>query len=43
MVIWPSLVLDELAGRSNDARPACPQCRGDPSFLAVVAADVAVL
>jgi multiple sugar transport system substrate-binding protein len=43
MVIWSSFVLDELAGLSNDARPTCPQCRGDPSFLAVMAAGVAVL
>jgi multiple sugar transport system substrate-binding protein len=34
MVIWSSFVLDELAGLSNDARPTCPQCRADPSFLA---------
>jgi multiple sugar transport system substrate-binding protein len=34
MVIWSSFLLDELAGLSNDARPTCPQCRGDASFLA---------
>jgi multiple sugar transport system substrate-binding protein len=34
MVIWSSFVLDELAGLSNDARPSCPQCRSDKSFLA---------
>jgi multiple sugar transport system substrate-binding protein len=34
MIIWSSFVLDELAGLSNDARPTCPQCRADPSFLA---------
>jgi multiple sugar transport system substrate-binding protein len=34
MVIWSSFVLDELAGLSNDARPTCPQCRRDESFLA---------
>jgi multiple sugar transport system substrate-binding protein len=34
MVIWSSFVLDELAGLSNDARPTCPQCRSDKSFLA---------
>ena len=34
MVIWSSFVLDELAGLSNDARPTCPQCRRDKSFLA---------
>src|SRR5215216_6645590 len=34
MVIWSSFLLYELAGLSNDARPTCPQCRADPSFLA---------
>jgi multiple sugar transport system substrate-binding protein len=34
MVIWSSFLLDELAGLSNDARPTCPQCHRDPSFLA---------
>jgi multiple sugar transport system substrate-binding protein len=34
MVIWSSFLLDELAGLSHDARPSCPQCRGDASFLA---------
>jgi multiple sugar transport system substrate-binding protein len=34
MVIWSSFLLDELAGLSNDARPTCPQCHSDPSFLA---------
>jgi multiple sugar transport system substrate-binding protein len=34
MVIWSSFLLDELAGLSNDARPTCPQCQRDPSFLA---------
>jgi multiple sugar transport system substrate-binding protein len=34
MIIWSSFLLDELAGLSNDARPTCPQCRSDPSFLA---------
>jgi multiple sugar transport system substrate-binding protein len=34
MVIWSSFLLDELAGLRNDARPSCPQCRADPSFLA---------
>jgi multiple sugar transport system substrate-binding protein len=34
MVIWSSFLLDELAGLSSDARPSCPQCRTDPSFLA---------
>src|SRR5215211_4256575 len=34
MVIWSSFLLDELAGLSSDARPTCPQCHRDPSFLA---------
>ena len=34
MIIWSSFLLDELAGLSNDARPTCPQCHSDPSFLA---------
>ena len=34
MIIWSSFLLDELAGLSNDARPTCPQCPADPSFLA---------
>ena len=34
MVIWSSFLLDELAGLSHDARPTCPQCQRDPSFLA---------
>ena len=34
MIIWSSYLLDELAGLSSDARPTCPQCHRDPSFLA---------
>jgi multiple sugar transport system substrate-binding protein len=34
MVIWSSFLLDELAGLRNDALPTCPQCTGDPTFLA---------
>jgi multiple sugar transport system substrate-binding protein len=34
MIIWSSFLLDELAGLSSDARPTCPQCRTDASFLA---------
>jgi multiple sugar transport system substrate-binding protein len=34
MVIWSSFLLDELAGLSTDARPTCPQCHRDSSFLA---------
>jgi multiple sugar transport system substrate-binding protein len=43
MVIWSSFVLDELAGLSNDARPTCPQCRADPSFLAKNSGIVAAI
>jgi multiple sugar transport system substrate-binding protein len=34
IVSWSSFLLDELAGLSHDARPTCPQCLRDPSFLA---------
>jgi multiple sugar transport system substrate-binding protein len=34
MIIWSSFLLDELAGLSHDARPSCPQCQRDPTFLA---------
>jgi multiple sugar transport system substrate-binding protein len=34
IIIWSSFLLDELAGLSTDARPTCPQCHRDPSFLA---------
>ena len=34
MVVWSSFLLDELAGLRNDALPTCPECKGDPSFLA---------
>ena len=34
MIIWSSFLLDEMAGLSHDARPSCPQCHTDPSFLA---------
>jgi multiple sugar transport system substrate-binding protein len=34
MIIWSSFLLDELAGLSTDARPTCPQCHRDASFLA---------
>jgi multiple sugar transport system substrate-binding protein len=34
MVIWSSFILDELAGLRDDAAPSCPQCVGDPRFLA---------
>jgi multiple sugar transport system substrate-binding protein len=34
MVVWSSMLLDELAGLRNDALPSCPQCREDPQWLA---------
>ncbi|WP_243715628.1 ABC transporter substrate-binding protein [Micromonospora sp. KC207] len=34
MLIWSPFILDELAGLRHDARPTCPQCRADPTFLA---------
>ncbi|WP_320066167.1 ABC transporter substrate-binding protein [Micromonospora sp. RTGN7] len=34
MLIWSPFILDELAGLRDDAKPTCPQCRTDPTFLA---------
>ncbi len=34
MVDWSTYILDELAGLRNDALPSCPQCKGDPQWLA---------
>jgi multiple sugar transport system substrate-binding protein len=34
MIIWSTYLLDELAGLRNDALPSCPECAGDPKFLA---------
>ena len=34
MMIWSSYILDEMAGLRNDAKPNCPQCVADPTFLA---------
>ncbi|MEH1166767.1 extracellular solute-binding protein [Micromonospora sp. CPCC 205539] len=34
MLVWSPFILDELAGLRNDAKPTCPQCQADPSFLA---------
>ncbi|MEK8105963.1 extracellular solute-binding protein [Micromonospora sp. M12] len=34
MVVWSPFILDELAGLRNDAKPTCPQCQTDPTFLA---------
>jgi multiple sugar transport system substrate-binding protein len=34
MTIWASFILDEMAGLVNDAKPTCPQCTADPTFIA---------
>ncbi|MEV1146642.1 extracellular solute-binding protein [Micromonospora sp. NPDC049799] len=34
MLVWSPFILDELAGLRNDARPTCPQCQADPTWLA---------
>jgi multiple sugar transport system substrate-binding protein len=34
MAIWSTFLLDELAGLRNDAKPSCPECSADPTFLA---------
>ncbi|MFC0006681.1 ABC transporter substrate-binding protein [Micromonospora siamensis] len=34
MVVWSPFILDEMAGLRNDAKPTCPQCVADPTFLA---------
>ena len=34
MVVWSSFILDEMAGLRADALPTCPECAGDPAFLA---------
>src|SRR5689334_11995202 len=34
MTVWSSFILDEMAGLRNDAKPNCPQCTADPTFLA---------
>lgn len=34
MMVWSSYILDEMAGLRNDAKPSCPQCVADPTFLA---------
>ena len=33
MAVWPTFMLDELAGLRNDARPSCRECKLDPGFL----------
>ncbi|MEN8583586.1 extracellular solute-binding protein [Burkholderia sp. RS01] len=34
MAVWPTMMLDELAGLRTDAKPSCPECTSDPGFLA---------
>jgi multiple sugar transport system substrate-binding protein len=34
MVDWSTYILDELGGLRKDALPTCPQCKGDPTWLA---------
>ena len=34
MVVWSSFILDEMAGLRADALPSCPECEGDPAYLA---------
>ncbi len=43
MAIWSTFLLDELAGLRNDAMPSCPECTGDPRFLAANTGIVAAL
>ncbi len=33
MAIWSTFLLDELAGLREDAKPTCPECVADPTFL----------
>jgi multiple sugar transport system substrate-binding protein len=34
MIFWSPFLLDAMAGLRDDARPSCPECRGDPAYLA---------
>lgn len=34
MFVWSTFALDEMAGLRKDALPTCPECAGDPAFLA---------
>ncbi len=34
MAVWSTYMLDELAGLRDDAKPSCPECQADPTFLA---------
>jgi len=43
MAVWSTYLLDELAGLRNDAKPSCPECQADPTFLAKNTGIVAAL
>ena len=43
MLIWSTFVLDEMAGLRNDALPTCPECKGDPAYLAENSGVVAAI
>jgi multiple sugar transport system substrate-binding protein len=43
MAVWSTFLLDELAGLRDDAMPSCPECVGDPRFLAKNTGIVAAL
>ena len=34
MTVWSTFILDEMAGLREDAKPSCPECADDPTFLA---------
>jgi multiple sugar transport system substrate-binding protein len=34
MMFWSPFLLDGMAGLRDDTRPACPECKKDPAFLA---------
>jgi multiple sugar transport system substrate-binding protein len=34
MMFWSPFLLDGMAGLRNDTKPACPECKKDPAFLA---------
>jgi multiple sugar transport system substrate-binding protein len=34
MMFWSPFLLDGMAGLRNDTKPACPECKRDPAFLA---------
>jgi multiple sugar transport system substrate-binding protein len=34
MMFWSPFLLDGMAGLRDDTKPACPECKNDPAFLA---------